>query len=66
MTVHHGSPITKDDMDAIVMFMDDDLRERLHLELAPCSYEEFLEAYIKEDYEFLELLEWEFGFSMDD
>ena len=27
--------------------MDDDIREELHRELAPCSEEEFLEAYCK-------------------
>ena len=27
--------------------MDDDIREELHRELAPCGEEEFLEAYCK-------------------
>lgn len=27
--------------------MDDDIREELHREMAPCSEEEFLEAYYK-------------------
>lgn len=30
---------------AAVQLMDDDLREELHAELAPCSDEEFLRAY---------------------
>lgn len=35
------------DFDAAVNLMDDELRERLHDELAPCSNQEFLDAYIK-------------------
>lgn len=31
--------------DAIVALMDDEVREALHDEIAPCSREEFLEAY---------------------
>ena len=30
-----------------INLMDDELREELHRELAPCTDEEFLEAYIK-------------------
>lgn len=29
------------------MLMDDDIREELHREMAPCSEEEFLTAYCK-------------------
>lgn len=32
--------------DAAVALMDDDLRERLRNELAPCSDQEFLDAYV--------------------
>lgn len=32
---------------AAVALMDDDIREELHRELAPCSDEEFLAAYIR-------------------
>ena len=31
--------------DAAVELMDDELREQIHEELAPCTEEEFLEAY---------------------
>jgi hypothetical protein len=31
--------------DAAVALMDDELREELHRELAPCTKEEFLRAY---------------------
>ena len=33
------------DMEAAVNLMDDDLREQLHTELAPCSEQEFVDAY---------------------
>ena len=32
---------------AAVNLMDDEIREELHSELAPCSDEEFLEAYME-------------------
>ena len=32
---------------AAVNLMDDEIREELHRELAPCSDEEFLEAYME-------------------
>lgn len=33
---------------AAVELMDDDIRERLHMELAPCSEQEFFTAYCNE------------------
>lgn len=33
--------------DVAVNFMDDDLREKLHFELAPCTDQEFFDAYEK-------------------
>lgn len=33
--------------EACVNLMDDEIREQLHFELAPCTDEEFLAAYIK-------------------
>jgi hypothetical protein len=32
--------------DAAVNLMDDEIRERLHSELAPCSNQEFMDAYV--------------------
>ena len=32
---------------AAVEMMDDDLREQLHQEMAPCSNQEFYDAYVK-------------------
>lgn len=31
--------------EAAVALMDDELREQVHMDLAPCTEEEFLEAY---------------------
>ena len=36
---------TRIDFDTAVNLMDDDLREQLHAELAPCSEQEFFTAY---------------------
>lgn len=33
--------------DAAVILMDDDIREELHDELAPCTDQEFFDAYAK-------------------
>ena len=33
--------------DAAVQLMDDEIREELHRELAPCSDEEFLTSYME-------------------
>lgn len=33
--------------DAAVELMDDDLREQLHMEMAPCTNQEFYDAYVK-------------------
>ena len=33
--------------DAAVKLMDDDLREQLHREMAPCTNQEFYDAYVK-------------------
>ena len=54
--------ITKNDMDNIASYMDDEIREELHNEIAPCSHEEFISAYIKRDPSFEEFLEQEFNF----
>ncbi len=52
--------LSQDDLDVIATYMDDDIRERLHGELAPCEPEEFLKAYVKEDPDFKALLLSEF------
>lgn len=35
------------DFDAAVNMMDDEIREALHNELAPCTEQEFMDAYVK-------------------
>jgi hypothetical protein len=40
----HGKEL---DFDATVVLMDDDIREQLHNDLAPCTEQEFFDAYAK-------------------
>lgn len=40
-----GEKMTNIPFQAIVSLMDDEIREELHRELAPCTDAEFLEAY---------------------
>ena len=35
------------EMEAVVSLMDDDIREKLHAEMAPCTDQQFVDAYIK-------------------
>lgn len=51
-------------MDTIASYMDDDKRERVHFELAPCEPEEFLKRYLELDPDFEELLNNEFGIEL--
>lgn len=46
---------------AIVSYMDDDIREDVHLDMAPCSNEEFLREYLRRDPGFAEILRTEFN-----
>lgn len=38
---------TQVDFEAAVNLMDDEIREALHAELAPCTEQEFFDAYCK-------------------
>lgn len=38
---------TQVDFEAAVNLMDDEIREALHMELAPCTEQEFFDAYCK-------------------
>ena len=53
--------LTQELMDTIASYMDDEKREDVHLELAPCEPEEFLKRYLELDADFEELLNNEFG-----
>lgn len=46
---------------AIGSYMDDDIREAVHAELAPCTAQEFLERYVELDPDFAGLLKIEFS-----
>lgn len=43
----------KYDYEVIENYMDDEIRERLHSELAPCTEQEFFDRYIEEDPNFM-------------
>lgn len=53
--------ITDEIMNTIATYMDDDIREKVHHELAPCTHEEFLKRYLELVPDFAELLEMEFN-----
>lgn len=53
-------------MNTIATYMDDEIREDLHCELAPCTPEEFLIRYVELDKEFANLLWREFHIDMDE
>ena len=56
--------ITNEDMKIIASYMDDEIREKVHSEIAPCSNEEFIKRYLELDEKFIEILENEFEFEM--
>lgn len=69
MTIY-GRKITDEDMKNIATYMDDEIREELHSKLAPCSHEEFIDAYLDKvkfdcDDDFEEILYNEFDFDPD-
>ena len=39
------------EMSIITQYMDDDIREAVHADMAPCSSRDFLAEYIKRHYE---------------
>ena len=55
-----NEPFSFDDNEPIfdfaVTYMDDEIREQLHAELAPCSRDQFMAAYAARDPEILALL----------
>lgn len=61
MTIY-GRRITQEDMDIIGSYMDDEIREDLHAQLAPCSPDIFISAYLERDPGFMDLLQNEFDF----
>lgn len=55
------SEVNQNMMDDIATYMDDEIREQVHMELAPCTPEEFLTRYLQLDQEFEKVLSGEFG-----
>ena len=53
--------ITQEKMDAIAGLMDDETREKVHRELAPCEPIEFLKRYCELEASFGAVLKNEFG-----
>lgn len=53
--------LTQELLDTICTYMDDEIRERVHIELAPCKPKEFLNRYLELDSGFEELLKSEFS-----
>lgn len=51
-------------MDAIAVYMDNDKREQVHSELAPCEPEEFLKRYLELDPDFENVLKSEFSIEL--
>lgn len=49
----------------IADYMNDEIREQVHAELAPCTPEEFLTRYLQLDCEFINLLLFEFNIEID-
>ena len=58
--------ISKYAMPAIAIFMDGDIREQIHRELAPCSNNEFIKRYCELDPNFENVLKSEFGIDIMD
>lgn len=53
-------------LNAIAMYMNEDIREDLHFRLAPCEPKVFLQEYCKRDTEFVNVLKTEFGIEMEE
>lgn len=56
--------LTQEMLDVIATYMDDDIREGLHFDIAPCSPEEFLKKYIELDPDFEDILKSEFSIEL--
>lgn len=52
-------------LDEIAGYMNDEIREQVHAELAPCTPDEFLTRYLQLDCELINLLLSEFNIEID-
>ena len=57
-------PLTQEKIDVIATYMDDEIREKVHSELAPCSPKDFLEKYVEYDPRFADVLKIEFSIEL--
>lgn len=44
--------LTQRELDCVAVSMDDDIREQIHSDIAPCEPGEFLTAYLSADRDF--------------
>lgn len=51
-------------MEAVAAVMDDEIREAVHYQLAPCTNEEFIREYVRRAPEFEEVLKTEFSIEL--
>ena len=58
--------ITKSKFETIASYMNDEIREQVHAELAPCTETEFMERYLELDEDFYNLLNSEFNIPLYD
>lgn len=58
--------ITKSKFETIASYMNDEIREQVHAELAPCTETEFLKRYLELDDNFYTLLYSEFRIPLYD
>lgn len=56
--------LTQELLNNIAVYMNDDIREKIHRAFAPCTPEDFLKAYVKEDPDFEDLLYSEFSIEL--
>ena len=51
--------------EAIASYMNDEIREAVHADLAPCTREEFLFEYLRRDPDFQDLMRVEFDITLE-
>ena len=56
--------ITNELMNSIATYMNDEIREDVHADFAPCTNEKFLVEYVNRDPEFSDLLWSEFSIEL--
>ena len=57
--------LTQNLMNTIAVYMDDEIREKVHFEFAPCEPETFIMRYLAIDPSFMKILKNEFGIEIE-